>query len=110
MVAKEPSLSIGAYNGGHTVISGPAEVVAGVMQRLGSEGVRCVELVTSHAFHSMLLEPMLDDLEAAAGEVEPRGAELVLISNLTGRARAGGADAGRNVLASACARAGAVRP
>ena len=41
-------------------------------------------LVVSHAFHSALLEPMLDALEAAAETVEHRAAQLGLMSNLSG--------------------------
>ena len=85
VVAEELSLSIAAYNGAHTVISGPTEAVEALMERFAAEGVRCLPLVTSHAFHSALLEPMLDDLEAVAGKVDYQLAEMPLVSNLSGR-------------------------
>ena len=48
-------------------------------------GVRCGRLVTSHAFHSALMEPVLDGIEAAAGGIEVRSPEVSLVSNVTGR-------------------------
>ena len=81
VVAAKPSLSIAAYNGAHVVISGPAEAVEALIEHFTAKGVRCVPLVTSHAFHSALLEPMLDDLEIFASDVEYQPADLPLITN-----------------------------
>ena len=62
-IAGHRALSIAAYNGAHTVISGPAEDVAAVVKRLEREEIRCQALNTSHAFHSALLDPVLDEFE-----------------------------------------------
>ena len=79
-------LSVAADNGTHQVVSGPAEGVAAVVERLEAEGVRCRQLNTSHAFHSSLMDPILDELEAALDRIEARAPEVPLICNLTGRA------------------------
>ena len=66
-------VEVAADNGTHRVVSG---LVAGVEALEGwcvDAGVRCGRLVTSHAFHSALMEPVLDGIEAAAGDIEVIG-------------------------------------
>jgi len=89
-VSGERSLSVAAYNGGHAVISGPAGAVEAVVERFRSEGVRCEDLPGGYAFHSALVDPILERLEAAAGDVEHRPAERLLLSSVTGEAIAAG--------------------
>ena len=79
-------LSLAAENGTHRVVSGPTDLVDAFVAKFAAVGARCQRLAVSHAFHSGLLDPMLDDLEAAAGSVEHREASLALVSNLTGTA------------------------
>ena len=63
-------VSVAAVNGpANTVISGPEPLVDRVLADLSAEGIRSQRLVTSHAFHSHLLEPMLGDLERAAASM-----------------------------------------
>ena len=62
-IKERPQLSIAAYNGSHTVISGPAEAVQEVTAELAEQGFRFQELNTSHAFHSELIEPALEEFE-----------------------------------------------
>src|SRR5258706_3884187 len=47
-----PRLSVAAYNGAHTVLSGPGDDVQAVVAAFQQKGVRCELLETSHAFHS----------------------------------------------------------
>ena len=61
-----PSLSVAAYNGANTVLSGPAEDLEKAVAGLTADGVRCDWLDTSHAFHSALLDPILDEFESYA--------------------------------------------
>ena len=78
-------VEVAADNGTHRVVSG---LVAGVEALEGwcsEAGVRCGRLVTSHAFHSELMEPVLDGIEAAAGDIEVRSPVVSLVSNVTGR-------------------------
>ena len=76
-------VSLAAENGAHCVVSGPGAEVAGLIGELESSGVRTERLSVSHAFHSALMEPVLDALEAVA----PAGARpsVPLVGNLTGR-------------------------
>ena len=78
-------ISVAAYNGpAHTVVTGPERLIQAIVERFTAAGVRAQRLNVSHAFHSSLLEPMLDELEAAAGTVALSPPRLRLISNLTG--------------------------
>ena len=78
-------LSIAAYNGAHQVVSGPEEDVAAISERFLAEDIRVNRLHTGNAFHSPLVEPMLDDLEAVASGLEMAPPSLSLVSNVTGR-------------------------
>jgi acyl transferase domain-containing protein len=68
-----------------TVISGTAAAVEAVCAALGAEGIRCKRLTVSHAFHSPLVDPILDAFERAAARVSFSPPRLPLVSNLTGR-------------------------
>jgi acyl transferase domain-containing protein/acyl carrier protein len=81
-----PELSLAADNGTHAVLSGPAGVLERVLASLDQRGVRHVQLNTSHACHSALMEPVLEEFEAFARRLEFRPAERTLICNLTGEA------------------------
>ena len=63
-----PRLSVAAYNGANTVLSGPADDLERAVAELTAEGVRCDWLDTSHAFHSALLDPVLDEFESYADD------------------------------------------
>jgi len=77
--------SIAAVNGPeHVVISGSTEAVAAVLARLEARGVRHVPLKVSHAFHSPLMDPALDQLERVARDIGYSDPQRVLLSNVTG--------------------------
>jgi myxalamid-type polyketide synthase MxaB len=79
------SVAIAALNGpNNVVISGPEADVQNVVAGLSAEGISGQRLVTSHAFHSQLLDPMLDAFERAAASVAYAPPKIDLISNLTG--------------------------
>jgi acyl transferase domain-containing protein/NADPH:quinone reductase-like Zn-dependent oxidoreductase/acyl carrier protein len=86
-----PSLSVAAYNGANTVLSGPAEDLEKVVAGLTADGIRCDWLDTSHAFHSALLDPILDEFETYANRFDLRSPQRILVCNRTGAAL------GRNV-------------
>ena len=81
-----PSLSVAAYNGANTVLSGPGNDLEQAVSRLTADGVRCEWLDTSHAFHSALLDPALDEFEASANRFEFAAPQRILICNRTGAA------------------------
>ncbi len=81
-----PSLSVAAYNGTNTVLSGPAEDLEKAAAGLAADGVRCDRLDTSHAFHSTLLDPILDEFESFATQFNFRTPQRILIDNRTGKA------------------------
>ena len=81
-----PAVNISADNGLHQVVSGPVAGVETVMKRCEAEGVRVRRLNTAKAFHSSLVEPALDALEASLKRAAIAAPELTLVSNVTGRA------------------------
>jgi acyl transferase domain-containing protein/acyl carrier protein len=81
-----PQLSVAAYNGANTVLAGPAEDLESVVAALVADGVRCDWLETSHAFHSALLDPVLDDFESYASQFNYSAPQRVLVCNRTGAA------------------------
>lgn len=82
-----PQVSIAAINGPErVVISGVERAVEAAVAALEAQTLGCQRLQVSHAFHSALMDPMLDDLEAAAARVTHQPPRVPLISNITGQA------------------------
>ncbi|MFL0396943.1 type I polyketide synthase [Streptomyces albus] len=70
LVAGEPRCAVAALNGpGATVLSGELAALERIRGHLEDEGVGCTRLTVSHAFHSPLMEPVLDAFTHAAGTV-----------------------------------------
>ena len=80
-----PGLSLAADNGTHRVVSGAVPDIEAITERFESEGVNVKRLRTVQAFHSALLEPALDDLQAALDGVGIAAPSIDYVSNLTGR-------------------------
>lgn len=79
-------VSIAAVNGPtQTVISGEATAVVHILAALKKERVRARSLVVSHAFHSHLMEPMLDEFAEIAATITYHPPQIPLISNVTGQ-------------------------
>jgi len=79
-------VSIAAVNGPeHIVISGRKEAARAVASRLRAEGVETIRLNVSHAFHSPLMAPMLEDFSRAAAQASYGPPRVGLISNVTGK-------------------------
>ena len=80
------SVSIAAVNGPkNVVISGAGEAVEAIVEKLKVEGIKSKRLTVSHAFHSPLMEPMLDEFERVAGQVSFSAPRLSFISNISGQ-------------------------
>ena len=78
-------LSLAAANGSHTVISGSESLVSRAVGRFEQRGVRCKRLNTSHAFHSSLLDPILDEWQQVADGVVYRNPTIPMICNVSGK-------------------------
>ena len=78
-------VSVSADNGLHQVVSGPVAQIEALSERLESEGVRVRRLNTTRAFHSALVEPALDALEASLDGLVVNPPSISVISNVTGR-------------------------
>ena len=78
-------LCIAADNGAHQVVSGPAEEISAILDRLEAAGIRVAPLRRSPAYHSAMIEPALDDLEAAFSRLDFAPPSLPFVSNLTGK-------------------------
>ncbi|OJG07804.1 Erythronolide synthase, modules 3 and 4 [Pseudonocardia autotrophica] len=80
-------VAVAAVNGPSAVVlSGPTDEVSAVADALAARGCRTRALRVSHAFHSPLMEPMLDgfrDVVAGLNPVEPR---IPVVSTVTGAA------------------------
>lgn len=80
-------VAVAAVNGpGSVVVSGAEGAVAEIATHYTRLGRRTTVLRTSHAFHSPLVDPILDALRAAATGLTPAGPQRApLVSTLTGR-------------------------
>lgn len=87
--AIEPYLSGGVGLAGlnapdSTVVSGPTDEIKALRSRLDRLGVVCQVLATSHAFHSTMMDPMLDAFRSELERITLRPPRIPLVSNLTG--------------------------
>jgi acyl transferase domain-containing protein len=78
-------VSIAAVNGPQqTVISGQQAAVLQAVKRLSADGASAQQLTVSHAFHSALMDPILDDFEQACQEVTFCTPTRKIVTNLNG--------------------------
>ena len=79
-------VSIAAFNApGEVVVSGASEQVAAVLLALGDAGVAGRRLTVSRAFHSPLVDPMLEPFSQVTAEVDRREPTIPLVSNVSGQ-------------------------
>jgi acyl transferase domain-containing protein/aryl carrier-like protein len=79
-------VALAAVNGpAASVLSGDGSAVAQIEARARAEGLRTRRLAVSHAFHSPLLDPMLEAFGEAAAAAVYRRPEITLVSDVTGR-------------------------
>jgi malonyl CoA-acyl carrier protein transacylase len=79
-------VSVAAFNSPENiVVSGAAEMVAEVSRTFAANDVSVSDLQVSHAFHSPLMDPMLEEFEDAVRKLTLHAPRFPLISNLTGK-------------------------
>ncbi|MGC1853496.1 MAG: SDR family NAD(P)-dependent oxidoreductase, partial [Solirubrobacterales bacterium] len=82
---REGELAIAAVNGPtSTVISGIEEAVEEIRLQWEEQGRRTKQLAVSHAFHSPLMEPMLEEFAEVAESLNFSDPKLTIVSNVTG--------------------------
>ncbi|MCP4696756.1 MAG: acyltransferase domain-containing protein, partial [Gammaproteobacteria bacterium] len=67
-----------------SVVSGPSEAIEALQNRLAEQDVGCRRLRTSHAFHSGMMEPVLEPFTQRVKQIKLKPALLPCMSNVTG--------------------------
>lgn len=78
-------LSIAAVNApALCVVSGPLDALGTFEEQLGKEGVASRRLVTSHAFHSAMMDPIAQPFSRACSQVRLSPPRIPYVSGVTG--------------------------
>ncbi len=86
IAAYRDSVSLAAVNApASVVISGEEKAVNEILDTLKKQGVKSKQLKVSHAFHSPLTEPILEEFRSIASTVAYAAPETPIVSNLTGK-------------------------
>ncbi len=81
----DPSLAIASDNGpALSVVAGPSDAVARLEAELVATGVVCRPLVTSHAFHSPMMDPAVGPFTERVRRVTLRAPRIPFVSTRTG--------------------------
>ncbi len=78
-------LSLAAVNGPSLcVVSGEVSAASKFEQRLAQQGVEIHRLQTSHAFHSTMMEPIVEQFAAFLDDIELHAPKIPILSNVSG--------------------------
>ncbi|NEC91813.1 type I polyketide synthase [Streptomyces sp. SID12501] len=84
-IPETPDVSVAAVNGPSSVVlSGAEDAVRALADRFAADGRRVKRLAVSHAFHSGLMTPMLDEFADVLSSVAFHEPTVPLVSNVTG--------------------------
>jgi acyl transferase domain-containing protein len=79
-------VAIAAVNAQNSVVLSGAEAPVGALaDRLAQQGTRVHRLAVSHAFHSVLVEPMIEAFARLAADIKAGEPRIGLVSNVTGQ-------------------------
>jgi amino acid adenylation domain-containing protein len=78
-------LSIAIDNGPSCIVSGPVDAVGAFEKQLREKRLLCMKLPNSHAIHSKMMEPILNEFGKSVGEVTLNRPKIPYISNVTGK-------------------------
>lgn len=83
--AEEAGVDVAAVNGPQSVVvAGTKDRLDALAERLTEQGVRTRALTVSHAFHSRLMDPVLDEFGAAITPLAFQPPRIPVIANVTG--------------------------
>jgi acyl transferase domain-containing protein/acyl carrier protein len=80
----DETVSLAAVNGLSCVVSGPHDAVDRWTRGLKEKGYEYRRLHTSHAFHSAMMDPVLEEFKQAVAAIPLSKPKIPYISNLTG--------------------------
>ncbi|NBD17589.1 MAG: AMP-binding protein, partial [Cyanobacteria bacterium] len=87
----DPEVAIAAINAPQqVVISGEERAIIVVLKRLHDQEIKTKTLNVSQAFHSPLMNPILEEFKAVASEIQFSPLTLPLVSNVTGTVQESG--------------------
>ena len=90
LLADRDDISLAAVNGPRSlVVAGAEAAVADVVRRCETAGHKTRRLPVSHAFHSPLMQPMLEDFRTVAEGLSFAPPQIPVLSNLTGEVTTG---------------------
>lgn len=80
-----PELALAVVNGPcQCVVSGEIDAVDALDQRLATDHIECRRLHTSHAFHSPMMQPIVETFTQRVAQVKLEPPQIPFVSNVTG--------------------------
>jgi amino acid adenylation domain-containing protein len=78
-------VALAAHNApGLSVVSGPSDAIESFRKAAEARSLEVRALHTSHAFHSVMMEPILGPFRAAVKRAAPRAPRIPIVSTMTG--------------------------
>jgi len=80
-------IAVAAYNGPELcAVAGPDDQVAAFVEKLESQDIACRALHTSHAFHSSMMDSIVQPFETFIENIDLHPPQLPIVSTVTGKA------------------------